>query len=80
MKGPHAIAKRFGDRERERLTKLFRQLGTDNSHEAEAARSRITSLLKPFDKSWTDLVELISNGTLTIDPIIADVAGLVVSG
>jgi hypothetical protein len=76
MKGPRAIAKRFSDRERERLTKLFRQLGTDNLHEREAARSRITSLLQPFGKSWTDLVELISNGTLTIDPTIADIAGL----
>jgi hypothetical protein len=76
MKGPRAIVKRFGDRERERLTKLFRQLGTDNLHEAEAARSRITSLLQPFGKSWTDLIELISNGTLTIDPTIADIAGL----
>jgi hypothetical protein len=70
------IAKRFGDRERERLAKLFRQLGTDNLHEAEAARSRITSLLQPFGKSWTNLVELISGGTLTIDPTIADIAGL----
>jgi hypothetical protein len=76
MKGTRAIAKRFSDKERELLTKLFRQLGTDNLHEHEAARSRITSLLQPFGKSWTDLVALISNGTLAIDPGIADIAGL----
>jgi Protein of unknown function (DUF3631) len=76
MNGRHAIAKRFGDSERERLTKLFRQLGTDNLYEAEAARSRITSLLQTFDKDWDHLVELLSRGRLAIDPAIADIAGL----
>jgi Protein of unknown function (DUF3631) len=76
MNGRRAIARRFDDRERERLVKLFRQLGTDNPHEAEAARSRIASLLRQFSKNWTELVELISNGTLTIDPAVADIAGL----
>jgi hypothetical protein len=67
------IAKRFGDRERERLDKLCRQLGTDNPHEAEAARGRIESLLQSFDKTWADLVELLGGGTtIAID---ADVAG-----
>jgi hypothetical protein len=76
MNGRRAIAKRFGDRERERLTKLFRQLGTDNPNEAEAARSRITSLLQQFGKGWAHLVELLSGGKLAIDPAIADIAGL----
>lgn len=76
MNGRRAVARRFDDRERERLVKLFRQLGTDNPHEAEAARSRIESLLRQFGKSWTDLVDLISNGTLTIDPALADISGL----
>jgi hypothetical protein len=40
------IQRRFGDRER--LGKLFSQLGTDNKHEAEAARSRIDALLRQF--------------------------------
>src|SRR6478672_10941646 len=53
------IARRFGDRERERLIKLFRALGTDNTHEAEAARGRIDSLLREFGKTWADLVQLL---------------------
>jgi Protein of unknown function (DUF3631) len=77
MNGHRTIVRRFDDRERERLAKLFRQLGTDNPHEAEAARSRIDSLLRQFGKSWTDLVELLSGGTLTIDPTLScDIAGL----
>jgi Protein of unknown function (DUF3631) len=56
--------RRFDDRERERLIKLFRQLGTDNIHEAEAARGRIDSLLRQFGKTWADLIHLLS-GTLT---------------
>jgi hypothetical protein len=53
------IVRHFDDRERERLVKLFRQLGTDNIHEAEAARSRINSQLLAFGKSWADLIELL---------------------
>jgi hypothetical protein len=71
-----AVARLFGERERERLAKLFRQLGTDNPHEAEAACSRITSLLQPFGKGGSDLVELLSRGTLVIDPVTADISGL----
>jgi Protein of unknown function (DUF3631) len=76
MNGRRAMVRRFGDGDRERLEKLFRQLGTDNPHEAEAARSRIASLLRQFDKSWSDLVELLSSGTLIIDPTLGDIAGL----
>jgi hypothetical protein len=71
MSGRRAIAKRFDDRDRERLAKLFRQLGTDNLHEAEAARSRITSLLTQFTRTWADVVGLLSGGTLTFDQMIA---------
>src|SRR6478752_7153222 len=53
------IARRFGDRERERLIKLFRALGTDNTPEAEAARSRIDSLLREFGNTWADLIQLL---------------------
>jgi hypothetical protein len=53
------IVRQFGERERERLIKLFRQLGTDNIHEAEAARGRIDSLLRQFDKTWADLIPLL---------------------
>jgi hypothetical protein len=52
------LNRRFGVRERERLSKLFRQLGTDNPHEAEAARSLINNLLRDFDKTWADLIEV----------------------
>ena len=77
MTGHQPIAKRFGDRERERLEKLCRQLGTDNPHEAEAARGRIESRRQACDKTWSDLVELLGAGTvLTID---ADVAGDIIA-
>jgi Protein of unknown function (DUF3631) len=66
-----SMVRRFGDRERELLMKLFRSLGTDNPHEAEAARSRIASLLDQFDKAWTDLIALLSGGTLTVDATLA---------
>ena len=55
----HTVQRRFGERERERLVKLFGQLGTDNKHEAEAARSRIEALLHQFGKAWADLIELL---------------------
>ena len=71
------IVRRFDDRERERLGKLFRQLGTDNIHESEAARGRIDSLLQQFSKSWSDLVSSLSGRTPTIHPALAaDIAGL----
>ena len=70
------IVRRFDDRERERLGKLFRQLGTDNLYEAEAARGRIDSLLRQFSKSWSDLVSSLSGRTPTIHPALAaDIAG-----
>ena len=67
------IIKRFGDRERDRLDKLFRHFGSDNVHEAEAARGRIDSLLQSFEKTWDNLIELLGAGTvIAID---ADIAG-----
>jgi hypothetical protein len=66
------IQRRFGDRERERLGKLFSQLGTDNKHEAEAARSRIDALLRQFDKTWSDLIGLLGGDTPA--PLHADLA------
>ena len=58
----HTVQKRFGERERERLVKLFGRFGTDNKHEAEAARSRIEALLHQFYKTWADLIELLGGG------------------
>jgi len=69
------IVRRFGERERDRLGKLFRQLGTDNAHEAEAARGRIESLLSEFGKTWTDLIELLAGKPVAIR---ADLAGDIV--
>jgi hypothetical protein len=66
------IQRRFDDRERERLGKLFSQLGTDNQHEAEAARSRIDALLRQFDKTWSDLIGLLGGDTPV--PLRADLA------
>ena len=77
MTGYHAIMRRFGDRVRERLSKLFRQLGTDNVHEAEAARSRIDTLLRDFGRVWADLIELLGGTAATIRADLArDIAAL----
>jgi hypothetical protein len=65
MTGQHTI-KRFGERERERLTKFFRLLGSCNDHESEAARGRITSLLNEYIKSWDDLIELLGGNQAAI--------------
>lgn len=70
------VTKRFGDRERERLVKLVRLIGTDNIHESEAARSRINSLLLEFNKGWGDLIELIGGKPATIR---ADLASAIVA-
>ena len=59
MTRQHHIVRRFGERERQTLAKLFRALGTDNAHEAEAARGRIDSLLRQFGKDWSDLIQLL---------------------
>ena len=70
------IQRRFGERERERLIKLFGQLGTDNKHEAEAARSRIEALLHQFGKVWADLIEpLGGRGNIRAD-LARDIIGL----
>src|SRR5260370_35398038 len=59
MTRQHHIVRRFGERERQTLAKLFRALGTDNAHEAEAARGRIDSLLRQFGKDLADLIQLL---------------------
>jgi hypothetical protein len=69
------VSLRFGDRERERLIKLFGQLGNANEHEREAARGRLDSLLRQFDKTWSDLLQLLGGAHTTIH---ADIAGAVV--
>jgi len=50
------LQRHFDDKKREQLAKLFRALGTDNPHEAEAARGRIDSLLREYGKSWNDII------------------------
>ena len=62
---------------RERLGKFFRQFGTDNIHESEAARSAIDSLLLQFDKTWADLIELLGGtpGAIRAD-LAHDIAAL----
>ena len=54
-----AVVRHFGDRQRERLVRLFRQLGTHNIHERQAARNRIDALLREYDKTWSDLIGLL---------------------
>ncbi len=68
----------------ELLGKLLRALGSDNTHEAEAARAGIGRLLEKFSNKghfktlgWADLVQLLSIGTVSVPPdLIADIAGL----
>jgi Protein of unknown function (DUF3631) len=67
----HHVTPRFDASARELLEKLCRTLGSDNVHEAEAARSRIDSLLQKFGKSWVDLVALLSGGAVTVQPDLA---------
>jgi Protein of unknown function (DUF3631) len=67
--------RRFGESERVRLGKLFRVLGTDNVHEAEAVRGRIDSLLREFGKTWSDLIELLAGQPVAIR---TDLAGDIV--
>jgi hypothetical protein len=71
------MTKQFGDRERVRLIKLFRQLGTDNTHEAEVARSAIGSLLDEFAKDWEALIESLGGQPASIHAdLAADIAAL----
>jgi len=67
-----SVVRRFADRDRELLIKLFRQLGTDNPHEAEAVRGTIDNFLRRFNQSGADLIRLLG-GTPT--SIRADLAG-----
>lgn len=65
-------------RDRERLEKLCRQLGTDNPNEADNARAAVGRFLLSFGKTWSDLIELLS-GAIPIDidaGIAADIAAL----
>jgi hypothetical protein len=55
----NGVARQFGDRERERLIKLFTVLGSENENEFAMARGRIYSLLRQYDKAWADLIELL---------------------
>lgn len=58
----------------ERLIKLLHLVGSDNPHEAEAARSRIGAMLRQSDKQWSDLVSLLGG---SVSAIRADVLGAV---
>ncbi|SDK15083.1 MULTISPECIES: DUF3631 domain-containing protein [Bradyrhizobium] len=71
------VQRRFGERERQTLAKLFRALGTDNVHEAAAARGRIDSLLQQFGKAWGDLISLLGGTPAAIHTDLAhDIAAL----
>jgi hypothetical protein len=67
----------FGGRERDRLEKLFRMLGTDNAHERIAATAKITSLLTEFGKAWSDVPTLLATGR-NVAVIDADVVAHIV--
>src|SRR5215831_2130859 len=61
------LQRQFDDKKREQLAKLFRALGTDNPHEAEAARGRIDSLLREYGKSWNEVIELLGGAAIRAD-------------
>jgi hypothetical protein len=68
---------RFGEHQRERLIKLLRSVGSDNQHEAEAARAAIDRLLRQYDKDWSSLVELLGGSPASIHPdLIRELAAL----
>jgi hypothetical protein len=52
----------ISDKLRERLTKLFALLGSNNAGEREAARLKIEELLAKNKKTWNDLTELLASG------------------
>jgi hypothetical protein len=56
------LQRRFDDKKRKHLVALFRTFGSDNQHEAEAARGKIESLLREFGKTWADLIEMLGGG------------------
>jgi hypothetical protein len=50
------------DKLRDRLTKLFALLGSNNAGEWAAARNKIEELLAKNKKTWNDLTELLATG------------------
>jgi hypothetical protein len=67
----------FGERDRQRLVKLLRMLGSANAHEFETARAMIDRLLREFSKSWADIPELLAGKSTGIRADLAgDIAGL----
>jgi hypothetical protein len=52
---------------RDRLTKLFGLLGSDNAGERENARTIINEILRKNRKSWNDLTELLQTGSGDVD-------------
>ena len=51
------------DKLRDKLTKLFRLLGSSNTNECEAARSKIDELLAKNKKNWTTSPSSFPSGT-----------------
>jgi hypothetical protein len=71
------VAPRFGEHQRQRLSKLLRSVGSDNKHESSAARAAIDRLLKQYDKDWSNLVELLGGSPASIHPdLVRDLAAL----
>jgi hypothetical protein len=68
---------RFGEHQRERLTKLLRLVGSVHEHESTAARAAISRLLQQFTKTWSDLVELLGGSQASIHPdLVRNLTGL----
>jgi Protein of unknown function (DUF3631) len=73
----HHLERHFDEKKREQLAKLFRALGTDNIHEAEAARGRIEDLLREYGKTWGDVVQLLGGPSAAIRAdLVRDIGGL----
>jgi hypothetical protein len=56
------MATSANDKLRDKLTKLFALLGSNNAGEREAARRKIDELLAKNKETWNDLTELLSTG------------------
>jgi hypothetical protein len=67
-----SITPSFGERERQRLIRLFAVLGSDNDHERRTATDKIDDLLARYGKTWADVPALFALATIAaINPDVA---------
>jgi hypothetical protein len=70
------VTRKFDEKRRKLLQGLFGAFGSDNPHEAEAARGRIESLLREFGKGWADVFELLGGKARVRAELARDIVSL----